>query len=377
MNTRSRIRGTLRGLIFVVALVSGMLVGPSGARAFRTAAELSELQPATEVRWRTDIRLNIVDYAATGMSRAIVERAVRRGLRTWRLSNCDVPAVEIYQFGDQLRSGDGLVSVAWITDWRERGLSPQTVATTDLLYEEVESGVWSIVDADILVNANTYTWTASPTDERRRAVDAVISHEFGHALGLLHPCEHDASAVRACEMADEEAVMNPRYNGEAHLRLSEDDEMGLCVIYGGTRTEPPQVETDAGPPQTGYPERQDFDPCSSNFQCISGHCADGYCRPACNDPGCTDGIGFGERCTQASDCGSGVCVTSNGNGHCSRTCEALLSCPEGRVCREIDNISVCTNPLPSGTCSAQSFDGYDPGGILFLILVLRMRRREK
>lgn len=79
-------------------------------------------------------------------------------------------------------------------------------------------------------NAEYYQWSVDghPSPLGTRDVQAMLTHEIGHALGLLHNCDEEAGACTPSEAA---AVMYPSYRGEAQRVLERDDIDGLCFLY--------------------------------------------------------------------------------------------------------------------------------------------------
>lgn len=108
-------------------------------------------------------------------------------------------------------------TVSATTDWP---YEPEKLAVTVITYEQ-ESG--RLLDADILVNAQTPLTLASPGQPTTRAYDlaAVLTHEVGHFLGLGESEDDPA------------ATMWPYATpGDTHQRtLSEDDEEAVINAY--------------------------------------------------------------------------------------------------------------------------------------------------
>ncbi|HEU4404637.1 MAG TPA: trypsin-like serine protease [Polyangiaceae bacterium] len=64
-------------------------------------------------------------------------------------------------------------------------------------------------------------------------------------------------------------------------------------------------------------------------------------------------LAFGQSCTSADQCDSGICVGAPGATICSRACDAG-ACPEGLQCADVEGRQVCTSGGAGG--------GPDPGG---------------
>ena len=95
-----------------------------------------------------------------------------------------------------------------------------------------------IYDADVEINSAEYA-IASSTGREGADLESILTHEFGHFLGLSHAAPDD-----------EEATMKAGWDGEgtAIRSLARDDEEGICVAYPPDRT----LATDSCEPRQGF-----------------------------------------------------------------------------------------------------------------------------
>ena len=195
--------------------------------------------------------------------------------------------------------------------------------------------------ADMHLNSR-FSWTEAGDsfDPTRVDIQAVITHELGHALGLGHSRDREATMFFA--------------GGHSPLRtLGQDDENGLCFLY----------------PSGGIQLGELCDPCLSSTGCKSERCLsfpDGmgaYCATSCGDelsdcPGgysCTwlpslgenlclpsnmncgeasRGGNVGEYCYGGQTCASALCLPTPRGAYCTEFCDlaSLNSCPESMAC---------------------------------------------
>jgi hypothetical protein len=126
----------------------------------------------------------------------------------------------------QVANNDGINGVYWAAGAQTKVGGTNTavdgwVSMTPVFYVSSGANKGLILDANIILNLNDYTWTVHPeTNPAAFDVEAHITHEIGHFIGLDH------SGVLA-------ATMSPRYNsGEARGRvLEKDDQIGASDIY--------------------------------------------------------------------------------------------------------------------------------------------------
>jgi hypothetical protein len=84
---------------------------------------------------------------------------------------------------------------------------------------------------DIQVDPN-WAWTTEASFIRMD-LQSVFTHEFGHALGIDHPC--DINQVATCTTTDRNAVMYGGYAGGTNKRAQQPDDIaGLIAAYGAT-----------------------------------------------------------------------------------------------------------------------------------------------
>src|SRR5262249_10086549 len=112
-------------------------------------------------------------------------------------------------------------TVRWVSsDWDD-DYDPAALAVTLTSYDR-DSG--RITRADVVVNAQSYAWSASADESGCRGaydLQDVVTHELGHLFGLGH------------EMVDTNATMYPSADTCESLKrdLDPDDLAGLQYLY--------------------------------------------------------------------------------------------------------------------------------------------------
>jgi hypothetical protein len=266
------------------------------AFAYRTSEDSPTFRGDGPISWQEGIvsfALSDRDLPA-GISKSDVESALASSLDTWNAPACSAQRVAFTGWvPDAPAAKDGTNTIAWVADWQQRDFPVDAPGNTDVQYRGSDND-WRIAEADIYLNAVGFDWVSTNPGKKQTLVEAVLTHELGHALGLLHPCEPGgADEAPACEATDAsvaETTMYPFYSPE-QVSLADDDVAGLCYLYG-------QVDECGGA-------------CTARELCMAGEC-----RAVCHDLVCEPG----------QECGSWGCVPKG--GCTARYCEGQSCSPE-------------------------------------------------
>lgn len=369
----------MEGLRVGVLAVVGwavLLGAPNSVSAYRTAAELPELQGAGFHGWVDfPVAVHVQFPPAAVVGAETVVTAVQGAARLWT-TECGAVSLTVAGAGPAA-SGDGVNSVSWFFgDWQAAGYPADRPAFTAVTYEQASaSAPWTITEFDIVLNGRDYTWSAAGLD-----LPSVIGHEMGHALGFLHVCEPTAGLP--CGAGDADSALFPTYGD--FVALSDDDVAGVCDLYPGCET------TCADGTQCRFGEcvaavdppcsqcRPDGDACDSDQVCRGGLCIDGLCTRPCTmgcPPGwACDGVvcqspleEFGGVCSRGAQCTSGRCIIRAALGTCTRHCSDERPCPSGFSCDEVDGERVCA--APAASCQAGPPRG-NPFSIFWFVVAL-------
>jgi len=345
----SRRQGSSRravGVAFAVSLVIALCSTP--AAAYRTAADGSLLSGAGRVaRVSPSFAFALdIDSIPPPLKVEEVETALTQALAAWSAPSCTraLPDYAGRTHSDP-EGMDGVNSIAWVSDWVGHGFPEYSAGSTDVQYLNA-GGDWHIAEADIYLSAEL-SWSVTGTSGTKD-LTAVLTHEVGHALGLLHPCEPDGSngAPRCSSGSFSDDTMYPLYEPGAST-LAADDIAGVCYLYplpdgcdkcasGEACVNGACVAECQG--QTCMPgEHCGFWGCAPSDACLLRDCtgstcqSDAACAPfgVCTKGACARGTKLlTEACALTAECAAGACT----NGRCSDECSADSQCLAGTTC---------------------------------------------
>ncbi|HVW26062.1 MAG TPA: matrixin family metalloprotease [Polyangiaceae bacterium] len=182
----------------------------------------------TPIQWKDGTLQLLVDKAGSatlGISGADTQKAVESALSTWMSADCPKGGHPSFTADTELASGLS-------AEFNENGPNQNVVTYEDdgwpyepgavgktLLAFELDTG--DMLDADVVFNSAEFPLAIDPTSSDEIDLEAVLTHEIGHVLGLAH------SDVPG-------ATMQPETQGfaTAALKTLEADDMaGICAIY--------------------------------------------------------------------------------------------------------------------------------------------------
>jgi|GEM_PF-957266 len=430
---------TFRGKVAVVVAASCLFVSHS-AFAYRTAGDTADFAGTGAVAWQSSqVSILISDSEAGPLVPSGVDAVLAGALASWSAVECAPPKfiLRAHTYAPA-RPGDGLNTVQWVRSrWASFGFPTDAAAMTDVQYEQQQTGRWAIVEADLYLNAEDFSWALGPSDNPdTEDLESVLLHESGHIIGLLHPCEQSPGTdAPVCGLVPplDESVMYPAYRGGA-TKPGSDDVAGTCYLYPrqscasgtcsvdvpctGERCEPScggqhcanhqtcvndaciNASESSHPPQR---EGQLWDPCAADNECALGSVCtpDGYCTEpclglttcgvgsSCGQEGLCSPVGgvFGDACSAATDCSSAVCLKrAEGQPTCTRACVVdEQTCPRGYTCQNLDREGPVCAPIldqnPGCTCRVVGNAGASrPKSAFWLLLACasaRLGRRRR
>ena len=353
------------------------------AHAYRTGSDLPEFRDAGPVHWHAQpITLELVKPLPAGVTANEVRRAIEEALSAWSEPSCSGVELSLAsESASEAGPADEHNTIEWVFDWSARGFDTDLPAVTDVQY--TQDGPYArIVEADIYLNAD-FDWQprASPVGNGSPDVLAVVTHEAGHVLGLLHPCEVDSTAdpsAPSCVSGTswEDSTMYPIF-APSQSTLAKDDVDGVCALYpadpddGSTAGEECSARacgSDAGArPATG--------PCDGGSTCQDA---------GCSGPGCSaDKLATGETCDSPDECEDNRCLSGMTSAPvCTRDCGPRLpDCPADWSCVAVDDEPVCVPPDSSG-CAISGAGKNAPRGatlptLLAMMITLSYRRMRR
>lgn len=199
-------------------LVGGATVALFAFSAQRAGAYELQLAPTGEpVRWHGELVLTEIDFAdgPVGLSAADAEAAARRALNTW--SEAGTP-----EFPASSESTAPL-RIRFAMSPADPGIDPGALALTHLNFDSLTG---ELRDVEIAVNAFAFRWAvgdqcARGADDYQYDFESTLAHEVGHAVGLRHSEEPDATMFT-----------RPQPCARERRDLAGDDLEAIAVLYG-------------------------------------------------------------------------------------------------------------------------------------------------
>lgn len=233
------------------------------------------------IRWPSPavVRFSLDTHALpSGLARDVVLSALQRAANAWNQAGdkCSTARIVVVD-GSASRTAGGHDGANSITFHRARWCSGG-IQRLGACYDERVSAMTTlhfgashedatealVTEADVELNAAHFAWQV---DSQRQTsplatvdLQTVVTHEFGHVLGLAHVCDngpgtpwhrdHEGRPIPSCQRASGavvDSVMVPagdqRHDGRilpVKQRLGDDDVAGICAIYsaGESRWQP-------------------------------------------------------------------------------------------------------------------------------------------
>lgn len=358
------------------------------------AATVIDDAPVAQVRflpqgdvWQADalpVRLVWAGEPPAGLSVAQVEAAFRASAKTWSTVPCAALTVE---YAGRRASAAEVAPDEVMLEFTTRADAcfinvARYVALTTPECNRRPDDAAGTQRPSVLFNAEDYTWRLAPdlgellaigqlppltetpppdevpaTSPRTIALEATLTHELGHVLGLGHNADNPTDRLATM------AASYVRDGGQA--TLAADDRLGICTLY--PHPDPARATT-----------------CAS----------DASCRSALGDPGATcvtegalsvcqeERASTGAYCAQDLLICDGLCwidSPTSGTGYCTQSCAADTECPTGWSCNAVTGLRaadrICQPPTTapaddSGTCAALPSPRHQPAAPLLALCLL-------
>lgn len=357
-------RGSQLRLIVGLGLATAAsATNPATALAYRTGADLPELPDDAIVRWQGDeVVLELLESDQPGLPLSELRAALDDAFARWSQQRCAaLPHLRLVTSREPAKAEDGRSTVQWLrgTALDEYGLDAELPAITDVAYVRTSSG-WQIAEADVSLNAASFERMLGATSDGLDPV-GVLTHELGHVLGLLHPCELErTSGAPWCGSSStfEKAVMHPVHDA-SRIEPAADDRAGLCSLY------PDGSQPASGPRDAG-----------TSVDAAVPPRADASVIDACEGAACRGERRFGDPCESGAECSTGLCFMRGAESVCTRTCGTEAACPSGWSCAAVDGTDICQPVVAPSGCSAAGDAPQAAWWLVAAALLLRRRRTQ-
>lgn len=265
------------------------------------------------------VKLYLDQQGVPGVNFTDVQAAAQASASAWNI-NCGLSPLLNMQGTKQGITGspknDGTNLVIFVTDAAAWPHDKQQLAVTTHYFNLVTG---EIQEADLVINAWNFQWGIN-AESTKYDVQAMLTHEYGHILGLDHTGVRDA------------AMFPSALPGETTKRnLHQDDKDAICNLYP---KQPCQEGAETGAGTFCYNGRvtrlcseyhQTCKPCDGNNQHLD-------CRGAKN-----------------------FCLQLNEGTFCGSDCSETKNCPGGYVCtpvKDANNVTLGFNCISNkGQCT--------------------------
>jgi len=194
-----------------------------------------------------EIVFNVLSENSDSSSPPPNTSAIQRAADFWNSAgaDCQVPGIQLKLLSDApepVIANDNINWIVfrtqqWCADPDRRVCYPPNAQAMTTLYRDPTSR--TIIGADIELNTVDFAWTPTGADfdprrKNQRSIERSLAHEFGHVLGLEHPClgeEVPGNPLPKCKTlnAADRGIMYPDDTGIADPpRLSAEEKEQLC-----------------------------------------------------------------------------------------------------------------------------------------------------
>lgn len=164
------------------------------------------------------VQMILDNRTARNLTIGAIEQVVNLSMGTWNAVPCSISELKLKSVaaGNNVPAYDGIHVIKFLNSGTEWKWSAQQVALT---IQSVNLQTGEILDADLVLNDWKFNWGVDGS-QGKFDVQATITHEMGHVLGLGHSLDQGASMYASAN------------TGETSKRnLNKDDRDGLCALY--------------------------------------------------------------------------------------------------------------------------------------------------